>query len=374
MSRILFMGAPYEIPSYETQTAKQNFERTGFNTGNLLIGNGLYSQLHADTIEMYAYRMTPDYIQNNFDLIVIAAANFLYRTFDFTPYSSVLEKVDLPVTMIGLGAQLPSINSTFDKNDLIPGTWRLVEIASDRSSLIGVRGDFTAEALSSNGIKNVQVTGCPSLYTYNNLATKIQQVKNLDPKKIAVNGSRNVSGHSFDENASIRIEHALLNYAVQHKSPFVLQNEMPEILLSREGYKEEFTQEIDKLSKAFNLSKDDFIEHHEKQSKTFFTIKDWFNWIKKYNFSIGTRFHGNLAALLNGVPAMILVHDSRTRELCEFSSIPHKLINEITEFDPVALFENANYEQFNKRYKEIYTQYIIFLDKNNIPHKLKPII
>lgn len=43
MSRVLLMGAPYEVVSSKERSVEDNFQATGKNTGNLLIGNGLVS-------------------------------------------------------------------------------------------------------------------------------------------------------------------------------------------------------------------------------------------------------------------------------------------------------------------------------------------
>ncbi len=44
----------------------------------------------------------------------------------------------------------------------------------------------------------------------------------------------------------------------------------------------------------------------------FLDPKTWFEHLSHYDFSFGTRIHGNIAALLAGTPALLLAHDSRT--------------------------------------------------------------
>ena len=55
----------------------------------------------------------------------------------------------------------------------------------------------------------------------------------------------------------------------------------------------------------------------------FFDIEDWMNYIRNFHFVLGTRFHGTLIALLNGIPSVAFVIDARTREMCELLNIPH---------------------------------------------------
>jgi polysaccharide pyruvyl transferase WcaK-like protein len=57
----------------------------------------------------------------------------------------------------------------------------------------------------------------------------------------------------------------------------------------------------------------------------------WFEHLAQYDFSFGTRIHGNIAALLAGTPALLLAHDSRTLELAEYHEIPHRTITSIED-------------------------------------------
>lgn len=366
MSRVLFIGAPYEVASRETRSFDQCFEATGRNTGNLLIGHGLYTQLRYDKLEPYRYAMSPEYVEENFDQVVIAAANFLYPGFDFTPVSSFLDKISLPVFMVGLGAQLPS--SQAELKNIPAGTWRLVQIASERSHSIGVRGHFTADQLRKHGISNVQVTGCPSLYT--GLKPTIRLRRPADLEKTVVNGSRNVVGHAFDKDAATKVEQQLFKLAMSRKLPYVLQNEQPEMQIARGEDVAPHEPAIKSVARFFGVSATELVEFYQENGRVFFSISEWFDWIADCDFSIGTRFHGNIAALLNGVPAVILTHDSRTKELCEFAAIPSLDVSAVQDLDTRALYEQADFSLFERNYGEIYKSYVDFLDTNNIGHKL----
>lgn len=365
MSRVLFVGAPYEVASRESRSLADCFDATGRNTGNLLIGHGLYSQLRCERLEPFRYAMSPEYVEENFDQVVIAAANFLYPGFDFTPVSSFLDKIDLPVFMVGLGAQLPS--SRADLANIPDGTWRLVQIASERSHSIGVRGDFTADQLRKNGITNVQVTGCPSLYTRLEPTVRIRRTE--VPSRIVVNGSRNVVGHAFDKDAATKVEQQLFHLALSRGLPYVLQNEQPEMQIAKGEDLDPHEAAIKSIAKFFNTEVAQLVGFYREHGRVFFSIQEWFDWIAGHDFSIGTRFHGNIAALLNGVPAVILTHDSRTRELCDFAAIPSVGISDAGELDVERIYAEADYDRFERNYAEIHARYVEFLDANEVPHR-----
>ncbi|NDZ70642.1 polysaccharide pyruvyl transferase family protein, partial [Streptomyces sp. SID10362] len=55
----------------------------------------------------------------------------------------------------------------------------------------------------------------------------------------------------------------------------------------------------------------------------------WISELRPFDFSFGSRIHGNIAALLAGVPSTVLCGDSRTLELCRYFGIPHRKITEV---------------------------------------------
>ena len=44
---------------------------------------------------------------------------------------------------------------------------------------------------------------------------------------------------------------------------------------------------------------------------------DWFNEIKKHDFVLGARLHGCVAALIQGIPAVMLARDIRVQEIAQ---------------------------------------------------------
>ena len=48
----------------------------------------------------------------------------------------------------------------------------------------------------------------------------------------------------------------------------------------------------------------------------------WINDLQAYDLSVGTRVHGYIAAVLAGIPSVMLCHDSRTRELAQWFDLP----------------------------------------------------
>src|SRR3546814_17828261 len=65
----------------------------------------------------------------------------------------------MPILAFGSGAQAP----TYGAVEMSDRTRRFLHVIADRSTKIGVRGDFTDAVPAGIGIANVEPLGCPSL-------------------------------------------------------------------------------------------------------------------------------------------------------------------------------------------------------------------
>lgn len=367
MARVLFLGAPVEPPDEGDVAA--NLAATGHNTGNLLIGLSLRRQLNAE-VWASGTKNDPAFVNENYDYIAIAAANFVYERFDFTAYADYLERTKLPVLMVGLGAQSSDMSSS---DIAVPaGTRRFLEVAADRCSTIGVRGAYTASVLQRIGIRNVRVTGCPSLYYTRQPELRVIDMPWRDDFAISVNGSQNVIGHSFEPARARAVEHALLANAVERGYDYVYQNEAAEIQVALDPAAtfEKLKYDLQGTLKRADVQVplEAYFEFVRAHGRAFFNFEDWRDYIRKKDFSVGTRFHGNLIALISGVPAVIFAHDTRTLEMCELMHIPHVPIVHSTRVDYRAMYEAADFRAFERHYTLLYRRYVEFLNENGADH------
>lgn len=366
--KILLWGASPELPKNED--FKTSFARSGENFGNTLIGNGVVSVLKNCE---YIYRhelKTPEEANERCDHIVIPAANFLWKGFDFGFMSDFIEATTLPVTIIGLGAQ------TSDRSQVAtihPNTLRLMKILSERSPALGVRGFYTAEVLAAHGILNLEVLGCPSLYS------NLQPPKQIIPiaiegfKNLAVNFSRRVAPHSFMPLRLQEIENKLLEIAIRLRMPFIAQDEIEELEISDNC----ITQDsISTVSKYFSqIDSDEVIGYFSSSTRYFCTFSDWSKFILTRSGTIGSRLHGNIISLINGKPGLVIAHDSRTLELCALTGMPYINIREdgvgsLSEEGLIDRITNTKYDIFCKNMQNLFIKYKHFLEKSDLPNYL----
>jgi hypothetical protein len=133
----------------------------GKNTGNLMFTEAMYRLIDADVVHL-GFSFDPDVVNRTLDRVVIPAANWLSAGASWDWLVERIEKITVPVTLIGIGLQAETRD--LDKVVVSDSAIRLVRLLSERSEAISVRGDFTRAWLASIGIGNAVTTGCPSIY------------------------------------------------------------------------------------------------------------------------------------------------------------------------------------------------------------------
>ncbi|QIO98806.1 polysaccharide pyruvyl transferase family protein [Bradyrhizobium symbiodeficiens] len=360
---IFLLGATPSISSEPGEDPLFKLAKTGGNTGNQVIAYGLLSRIAYESVA-WDYRVDPKEVHERYDMIVIPAANFLFPQFDFGGMAHYIEQANLPVTIVGLGAQSNNYNPQID---LMPGTERFVRVIAERATSIGVRGPYTQEVLAKRGVHNVTVTGCPSYYMGGSDGMNLRQLSFDEVKRISINASRDVIGHSFDKQKMKRLVLDIYQTGITHGADFVAQSEHAEIRLA-----EQHPSSTDDEMKEIGSFLSDVVPHEavrewvKKHLKVFFDVPQWLDKIEQYDFVFGTRFHGCMVALQRGVPATVICHDTRTEDMCKFLGMPHVSILELSGIDLQDLYERAGATNVAQRYGELYPQYMEFLTKNGL--------
>jgi polysaccharide pyruvyl transferase WcaK-like protein len=99
--------------------------------------------------------------------------------------------------------------------------------------------------------------------------------------------------------------------------------------------------------------------------------KLWFDIIGAHDFVIGARLHGCIAALIQGIPALLVPRDLRMMEMAEFYNIPTVSIEELQNKSIQQLYEDVDFSDFKRMHKDRYKNYYEFLQKNKLIHKLE---
>ena len=341
------------------------FRSAGRNTGNLLVGHAACRQLrHAALGAMHTHR--PAQIRGHFDRVVVVATNFLSPHFDLSALADVVETADLPCLMVGLGAQAAGYRRLAP--ELQAGTVRFARAVAERSAVIGVRGEYTASVLRDLGIHNVEVLGCPSFYTNLSAPLRVERKPFSAVERVAVTGTTDVVGLSFDPQAKAEVERALFRLADASGHPYVFQSELPEILyLERPD-----PERVQALAPSAGRMGYDRVEEYaaavRRIGRVFFDVDAWFDFVRGRDLVVGTRLHGAVAALLQGVPAIVVYHDSRTREICELLGLPRISVTEARGLSLEAIYDRVRFEELTPRHAALIPRYVDFLERNGVAH------
>ena len=337
------------------------YNSIGLNTGNLMFTNAVLKQLKGN-IQRIGFSFNPYQINNDFDVLVIPAANWINSYSDWDWLSDLLEKITMPVVTIGIGVQA---NSNDIKSIQVNSScMRLAKLLSSKANYISVRGNFTRDWFIDNGMKNVVTTGCPSMY----MRFEKREGSTNSINNVVIQSTRYYISSDFLKNYSENRE--LYKIAATNNFDMVYQSEPEEInyLVYGDEHHNKSNLELRvPLVKLYGLpgpaELKDFLRQH---GKAFFSIEDWADYLSNKTGVIGTRLHVTILALNLGLPAVLIPHDSRTQEMAEFAAIPtagleliNKKIIEGVLFDYLKTLDIGNYLKQRKKNSLIYQEFLL---------------
>ena len=259
-------------------------------------------------------------IASNYDLIIISMANFIRPNHNGAALAKALQGLNESVPFIVLGCGL---QGSHQLSDMLPGNRELIAHFNKHALVFGVRGETTANWLTEHGFGNATVLGCPSLYAYPDSILKI------DGTAARMQGDRAdvmTAGHLSMHNGNIVPRGVELAKAFEHvKASYVFQDEffaygsLPTINgLYNEGASEVAAGPVNEwLTKQID---------HKVNFERYYYFSEASAWRQaslRHHVFIGDRFHGGVAALQAGQPAIFLTHDNRVSELTGHFGLPN---------------------------------------------------
>ena len=345
------------------------YKQVGDNTGNLAFCHAI-DQILGGGLQSALWHTEPEKLKLLGEIGVLTLANQLGPHANLGYLNDSFNKLDITLVGIGLGAQAGNLQSAVE----IPkGTLDWIRIIQDKSPTsapnIGVRGSFTLSALERYGLADKAVAlGCPTLF--------ISADKELG-KTIFDRFSPNIgliavtAGHQRWTHLA-RLEASLVSLAQASSGSYICQSPMEMVQIGR-GEARLLSKESRDLCRQYAapwMSDDEFIQWTIRHAYSFFSASAWMEYLRRFDFVIGTRIHGVILALQGGIPALCLAHDSRTIELCETMLVPYVKAQEfahgISRNDLPSLFR-FDYEKFDNNRKILAKKYVEFLLANKLP-------
>ena len=330
----------YDSITDEKISLEEKISKCADNTNNLVVWNALQAIIDPKIISSWYMKNPGGFSKSSFDTFLTTSLMSVQENQDLTWLEDVLERIGEKILLpVGIGFSTETEKKGFSlKKESI----RTLAKIAERCKSIGVCGEYSAEILSSFGIKNSVIIGSPVMY---NQLPKLKGFHN------EVNNIRKVSA-SFKPFYGVlsREEKSLLNY-------FAVNNfDMTESTMLE-------------LTK-FNIEDDSFylyLKEYERKKNIYFSITEWEKSFKETDFAIGMNFYNNVMALQSKIPALFINYETVGKELCKHYKLPSIDINNFDAKKEIAeYYRMADYSEFFSCIEKRFIEFCNFIKENKV--------
>ncbi|MGU3495967.1 polysaccharide pyruvyl transferase family protein [Xanthobacteraceae bacterium A53D] len=329
---------------------------------------------YADVQPIYAGENTVPtdaYVEklNQLDFLFLRGSNYINTNGKWDAITALLERTKVPVMAFGIGVQTPD-NSEDYVNE---STKRFLQLVADRSTSIAIRGQLSQKALKSIGISKTRIIGCPTAFRHRKPTIAINRVDSGDIRNLGFTLRRKTHGSQTLQRYMLR------TLAEQYKTRIFCAGELEEKQMYY-AHRGELPNSAEMMSGAietlinenwFYGPTDPLISMYKEQLAVFEAVHDFEAGLKEMDAVTGFRLHGNLLSLANGVPALYVTYDTRTREFVQTLGIPSIDIRQMDRFSFRKAWDNADFGSFEKAYALRFKELRTFLDENGMAHRLE---
>ena len=327
--RAFFFGLTTGTERYAFEATETLYNQSGLNTGNLAFSYGL-SLLIAERLDVIGWHTAAAFHEDRDATGILALANQLGPHTEMDGFDESFQRLQFRLVGLGLGAQAHDLQHDIE---LSKGTLEWVRVIQDRAPTgapnLGLRGEFTRRLLEKYGLAGrTTVLGCPSLFINpeRDLGARIAE-------RYALTGLGRVvvaAGHQeWDYLAPL--ENSLARLIDKTNGAYVCQSPLEMIQLGRAEFHHLAAEERERCRLYVHgaLTMEAFDAWTRTRAFSFFSTPMWLEFLRRFDFVIGTRIHGVALGLQAGIPSMCITTDSRTEELCQTMKIPYVPAHEV---------------------------------------------
>lgn len=327
MKYVVVTRLPFE---HEPQlTDKEVVEKNLFtnNVGNLFFTNAAIKSIFKPENEIVRYKKGLDL--NSFDKGIFIHANVIRNgcehVFDYD--YNIISNSKIPFVMMSIGADSNKDFKTALTDSMKERVSSLFNLMLDRTPTIGVRGEYTKKILVDQcgmSDSNIKVIGCPSVRYFGKNLLK-QRRKKFKPFSKDLKIAVNFTAYHYDLDEAIYLYQILKNY---NNSYIIFTDKVEaEMLWYNKPIPESRQHEVLPTSRNHFIIKEGRARFSANQ-------KSIMNMLHSFDFSIGSRIHQAVVAILSGCPALLIAHSTRVLEIAQYHKIPYILRSELTSKQP----------------------------------------
>ena len=282
---------------------------------------------------------------NEADAAVICGTNLWYKRMPkpgrWTFSLADLNTIRVPVIPLGVG----TTRHSDDDNDFEPETLAQIRRIHESCAVGSARDWRTAEVLNAAGVKNVAMTGCPTLFR--SLAPEWRLRRKPGAKKVVV---------TVRKGAAKNVRKLLTELTSRGLEPVIAAQQDPDNFLAR--------QPIPFIRKSW-------------PTLYRYDMKPYMDLVDEALGAVGWRLHGNMIHLAHGNPAILFSNCSRGESFCatfglprvpspDHVELPDGTIREMVD----RLLDPATFADLPARYAEHRRNMARFLEANGLRHNL----
>jgi hypothetical protein len=296
-----------------------------------------------------------DHINDGHSHVLLFLQDQIREDNDFSYWDDLnhlIEKIQVPIVVFSLGANSLSGPDPELHSKLAPGLVRFLKLLADRTSELGIRGEFTADVLTKLGITNFRVTGCPSYFE--------------------CGPGRRVAKPPWQPDAKI-IATGLFSTADSSRVHYVLQSEPVLIKAVLSGSNSLEPNDFEKLDAGYPGYRDCVTQAlRDKRVSVFFEPERWKSFLQQgFAFCVGTHLHGAIAALNAGIPALVTNGDMRAKEVTDYFRIPLRPGICGLNFDLRNLYDQCDIDALNEHYDAAFENYCGWLRLHELSYSME---
>ena len=261
--------------------------------------------LHASEIEQL----------NACQCALVCGTNLYQKDWPCALTTEVLEAIKIPVVPFGVGSSA----ATLEERSLSQQSATMIRALHDHCEVGSVRDPHTAGIVSSAGVKNFKLTGCPVLFWAH--AGELPAVRPMPRSRIVVT-ARNWLMHRWPD----AVDHPVQREFLRRVFDSFPADQM--VYAIHEDYDERLVEALDIPGSSV------FQSDRAADYVPLYTNPE--------NLVMAMRLHAGMLALANGSPAVFIGHDTRTYSFCQMMGL-----------DYVELFSDNSSEECVRRMRQI---------------------
>jgi len=355
------LGSHGRVDGCSFMSTDELLAKVGQNTGNLLFQYAVTKAIGEDVCVIGSdLPWDVNRVKEECRIIVIPSANFIRENFDFSGMVNFLEKLDLPLVFLGLGAQAKDYDQ--DEFNFHPSIAKLMQLVKERCSIAGLRGEFTANLLEKFGVTNTSIIGCPTNFLNPDLELPVKLEEKWDNP---IQSFVAAGDEPWPKDLSKRdAERKLIDWVYKGNGIFLQQSVEPFIKYLRRNNPYQNAEvpahHEESLRKAIapDMTNEEFRGFVATKLRVYYSVDQWLEDSARFDFSVGLRLHGNMAAWQSGTPAIWVHHDSRTRELAETMALPNISHQDFLKIESIEELKNSLSYNFD-HYKQVRNELLV---------------